>query len=136
MLIFTTQSHPEWDQKIEAGLYRTCGILTGVKETYMPHRIYAERNNVFLGGIVVEQHGNIVWIDNLWVEPDYRKQGIGQQLAHQVSLYAAQQNAKELQLNTYFPKAHTFFLSQGFEDVAIIPNWKYGLECYLMRKQL
>lgn len=114
----------------------TCGVLAGLTQTFMPHMVYAVSTHTFVGGIGVEQHGDILWIDALWIEPDYRKKGIGQQLMGQAFLYAAQQNAKELQLNTFFPKAHTFFLSRGFEDVAVIPHWKYGLECYLMRRKV
>ena len=45
-------------------------------------------------------------------------------------------NLKEMQLNTYFQEAHAFFLTCDFQDVSSIPNWKYGLTCYFMRKML
>lgn len=135
-LTFTTQNHPEWNKKIDAGLVNTLNTLTSQKETFKPHRIYAQSNNIFVGGLTLEQHGDILWIDALWVDETDRNKGIGQQLIQQALLYASQHSAKELQLNTFFSESHTFFLSQGFEDVVIIPNWKYGLTCYLMRKQI
>ena len=64
----------------------------------------------------------------------FRKHGIGKKLMERASLWAIQNDATEIQLNTYFKDAHDFFLACGFEDVSVIPNWKYGLDCYLMRR--
>jgi hypothetical protein len=61
---------------------------------------------------------------------------LAHELMKQALLYATQCRIGEVQLNTYFPDAHHFFLSQDFEDVTVVPNWKYGLECYLMRKHV
>jgi N-acetylglutamate synthase-like GNAT family acetyltransferase len=126
------KNHPEWDKKIEAGLLKECEALTGIRDDFKTHALYAERDSTFAGGIHFEIHGDILWIDSLWIEPDFRKQGVGKQLIED----AAQIKAKEIQLNTFFSEAHAFFLKCGFEDVALIPNWKYGLDCYLMRKKL
>jgi len=135
-LAFTTRPHPAWDKKIEEGLYKACEALTGLRKSLEPFTIYAESDGVFMGGITIEQYGDILWIDSLWVEPNFRKRGIGQELIQQAFLYATKRNATEVQLHTFFPTAHAFFLSQDFEDVAVVPNWKYGLDCYLMRKKL
>lgn len=135
-LSFTTHPHPAWDKKIEEGLYKKCEALTGHRESLEPLTIYAESDGVFMGGITIEQHSSILWIDSLWVEPNFRKRGIGQGLMKQAFLYARKGNTTEIQLNTFFLTAHDFFLSQCFEDIAVIPNWKYGLDCYLMRKWL
>lgn len=51
------------------------------------------------------------------------------------SQFAAQKKDIEIQLNTYFNGANDLFLSCGFEGVAVIPNWKYGLDCYLLRRR-
>lgn len=135
-LTFTTTNTPEWDTKIAAGLRKECSALTGISEDFKPHRIYGMVEERFAGGIVLEQHGNILWIDAIWVEPSFRKQGIGKQLIEKAALWATQNDATEIQLNTYFKDAHDFFVSCGLEDVALIPNWKYGLDCYLMRRSI
>jgi len=133
-LTFTTTSTPEWNKKIGAGLRETCEELTGFSGTFKTQTIYALIDEKFAGGLDFEQHGDIFWIDRIWVELNFRQQSVGSQLIEKATQCAVQNNAKEIQLNTYFPDAHEFFLSQGFEDVAVIPNWKYGLDCYLMRK--
>lgn len=135
-LTFTTTKTPEWDEKIATGLYKECSLLTGVSEDFKPYMIYGMVEDKFAGGIVLEQHGNILWIDALWVEARFRNNGIGKQLMEKASQFAVQNKVREIQLNTYFKDAHDFFLSRGFEDVAIIPNWKYALDCYLMRRSV
>ncbi|MBA3813319.1 MAG: GNAT family N-acetyltransferase [Alphaproteobacteria bacterium] len=135
-LIFTTTSVAEWDKKIAAGLRQTCKRLSGIHEDFRTHSIYAKFDEIFAGGITFEQRGNILWLDALWVEPNFRNHGTGKQLMEKVIQFSVQNNVKEIQLNTYFPDAHAFFLVQGFEDVAVIPNWKYGLDCYMMRKKI
>ena len=132
-LVYTTIPAPAWDKKITNGLRIKCSLLTGLSEESKPHTLYATDEGKFAGGIVFEQRGNILWIDAIWVEPNYRKHGTGKQLMQKANQFAAQKNVTEIQLNTYFKDVHDFFLTCGFEDVAVIPNWKYGLDCFLMR---
>lgn len=133
---FTKQTNPKWDKKIAYGLRKEYESLIGMAEDFQTHTIYATHAKTLVGGIILEQHRDILWIDALWVEPDFRKHGIGAQLLQKALHSASQYGIKEMQLNTFFKKAHTFFLSCGFEDVAMIPEWKYGLNCYLMRKKV
>ncbi len=68
-----------------------------------------------------------MWIDSHWIEPHFRKQGIGKMLIEKVLLLLAQHKLKEVQLNTYFKEAYDFFLNCDFEDVAgifVIPPQK------------
>lgn len=135
-LSFTNESHPEWDKKITSGLHKECEGLTGPVEDFKTQKIYVTVANSFAGGLVFELHGDILWIDSIWVEPTFRKKGLGKQLLEKALVFATQNNVQQIQLNTYFSKAHAFFLTCGFEDVAVIPNWKWGLTCYLMRRMI
>lgn len=131
-----TVNNPEWDKKIRSGLLKEVETLTSVPADFKTHSIYLKNKDTFAGGISFEHHGDILWIDSLWIEPAFRKQGAGRRLLQEVQLFTTQKKAKEIQLNTFFPEAHAFFLRCGFEDVASIPNWKYGLTCYFMKKKI
>lgn len=135
-LSFITRSNPEWDKKIASDLRKECEALTGIKEDFQTHNFYVKKGEVFVGGITIEQHGDILWVDSIWIEPAFRKQSIGRTLIERIFPLATQHKTTEIQLNTYFKEAHDFFLACGFEDVVAIPNWKYGLTCYLMRKRV
>lgn len=131
---FTEIPHPEWNGKITAGLLEECKQLTRAPKDFETHAIYAHHEGTFIGGVTFEPHGTILWIDSIWIEPTFRHQGLGKQLIEKAIFFAVQTHMKEVQLNTYFEKAHAFFLTCGFADVATIPQWKWGLTCYLMRK--
>lgn len=133
---FTTRPNPEWDQKIDACLRQECKRLTDVIDDFKAYTLYGKVGDYFAGGMSFSPYGEILWIDSIWVEPKFRKQGMGRRLLQEAQLLATKGKVKEVQLNTYFQEAHAFFLTCGFEDVASIPNWKYGLTCYLMRKML
>ncbi|MBI2707283.1 MAG: GNAT family N-acetyltransferase [Proteobacteria bacterium] len=132
----TTLDNPDWNKKIASGLRKECAQLTGNPEGFTNHSIYVTSGSTFVGGISIEQHDHILWLDSIWVEPTFRGQGVGKKLLQEAHLFATKNKAKEMQLNTYFQNAHTFFLTCGFEDIAVIPNWKWGLTCYLMRKNV
>jgi len=134
--LFTTENNTEWDKKMKTGLLKEIEALTGTFAESKLHSIYIKRGDVFAGSMSMKHHNDILWIDSIWVEPGFRKQGFGTRLLQEALLFATQNEIKEIQLNTYFPEAHVFFLTCGFEDVAKIPHWKWGLDCYLMRKKV
>ncbi len=135
-LSYSSEANPDWDKQITCELLKYVKQLTGLPEDLKAYTIYAHNENTLRGGVICELHGDILWIDSIWIEPSFRKQGIGKQLLQKVFLSGIQSKAKEIQLHTYFKEAHLFFLKCGFEDVVSIPHWKWGLTCHLMRKCL
>lgn len=97
MFSFTTEVHPDWDKKIEEGLLKECRALTGHSTDFEPYTLYTKKGETFAGAIRLECHGPILWIDSIWVELDFRRQGIGRQLLQEAHLFATQNNAKEIQ---------------------------------------
>lgn len=133
---FTTRPNPKWDQKIEVGLHQECKRLTDVIDDFKAYTLYGKVEDCFAGGMSFSPHGDILWIDSIWVEPKFRKQGMGRRFLQEAQFFAIKSKLKEMQLNTYFQEAHAFFLTCDFQDVSSIPDWKYGLTCYFMRKML
>lgn len=135
-LHFIMSKNPRFDAEMRQGLRLELEKLTGIMGAFPEQNIYALDGEEPVAGARAEVHGKILWIDNIFVKEPYRTKGLGRELLDLLERYAAEVNAKEIQLNTFFPEAHEFFLKCGFEYVATIPNWKYGLGCYLMRKTL
>jgi len=134
---FLTKGDPDLDKKIGDGLHSELQTLSRIAVTdFKTHSIYAFSGVIFAGGIIIEKLGNILWIDSIWVDPKFRDKGIGRQLMLQTLSFADKNNIRQIQLNTFFPEAQSFFSNCGFKDLATIRDWKYGLECYLMRKML
>ncbi|MBX9806041.1 MAG: GNAT family N-acetyltransferase [Alphaproteobacteria bacterium] len=132
-ITFSTFMNEEWREKIESKL------ATQLEE--MSHFHAVKSQNIFafhelhlIGGTIFQINKDILWVDGLWVESNFRKRGVGKSLLQQIVDLAKQQNLKAIQLNTYFAEARDFFKACGFEEVATIPEWKYGLTCHLLKK--
>ncbi len=134
-ITFTSFPNLTWQDKIELELNAHLESHTGLHAD-QPQGIYGFYEIQLIGGIISQKHNDILWIEALWVDPKFRRQGIGGQLIHQVIAFAKQRSLKCLQANTYFEEARCFFRSCDFEEVASIPNWKYGSTCYFMKKIL
>ena len=131
---FITTPNEQFNAEIDKGLIINLKNLSGVVAGAKKHTIYAKENQKIIGGTIAYLHGTILWIDSIYVDNNRRQQGLGKQLMEQLIIYAKKCGALELQLNTYFLDAHHFFSVQGFDTLSSIPNWKYGLTCYFMRK--
>lgn len=132
----TTSNQPDWNETIERGVRERLFHETGVAHDFDWFSIYATLNASLIGGALFEIQGTILWVDALWVAPNFRKEGIGRKLFDLMTDRALQYNCQTIQLNTYFKDNLAFFKKQGFQEIASIPNWKYDLDCYFMRKKL
>jgi N-acetylglutamate synthase-like GNAT family acetyltransferase len=100
--------------------------------TQNPQTLYAKEGDKLIGGVIAFICGDILWIDSIWITPENRNKNLGSELIEK--LINSTSKIKEIQLNTFSKKAHKFFAKLDFETVAIIPNWKYGLDMFLMKK--
>jgi len=132
-ITFTVFPNLAWKEKVNLELNAQLESLTGI-HVLKSLGIYAFHETQHIGGIIFEKHHDILWIDALWVDLRFRRQGIGSRLVQQATDFACQESASCLQLNTWFQEAKIFFESCAFETIASIPNWKHGLTCYFMKK--
>jgi GNAT superfamily N-acetyltransferase len=129
----TVSVMPALAEKINQPMSGYLNELTGRSHHFESGAITVDSHGTFAGGILFEQQGDVLWIDRFWVEQAFRKKGIGTKLVQSAQLVAKEKDCNRIQLNTYFPEALAFFQKQGFEVVAMIPQWKYGLDCHYMR---
>lgn len=135
-ILFTQDSDSDFDEKISFALLRQCQDITGIKTDFEQINLYIKVKDRHVAGAICDVHGKILWCDSIYVEEEFQGKGLGTQLINKLFEIAATRSLSEIQLNTYFQKSHIFFKKCGFEDVAVIPNWKYDLTCYLMRKKI
>ena len=132
--IFSDISDPIFDNKIDKALRHECEKLTGINTNFERISFYLNHEQTNVAGAICYVHGKILWCDSIYVEEAFQNKGFGRQLIAKLLETALSRNLREIQLNTYFPKALAFFKKCGFEEVAVVPRWKYDLTCYLMRK--
>src|SRR3990167_6008548 len=102
MITYSRNPQPELNDKIETGLIQELEKLKGRPCPSESHSLYAYDGENLIGGIIFEQHGNILWIDSLWVDELHRDQRIGKKLIQQVVDFAHKNCCDKIQLTTYF----------------------------------
>jgi RimJ/RimL family protein N-acetyltransferase len=133
-LSFSDIPDPTFNNKIVKALRRECEKVTGIKNDFEQLSVYLKKGARTIAGAIYSIHGKILWCDSIYVKEDFQNKAFGNQLIAKLLDIAAARDLREIQLNTYFPKALAFFKKCGFEEVAVVSNWKYDLTCYLMRK--
>ncbi len=133
---FTIFQNSVWRDKVNLELRNQLESYTKAPYIDQPQGIYAHHEAQLIGGITFQKYTDILWIEGIWVDEKFKRQGIGKMLLEQMIDEAKKNNIQNLQLNTYFSEAKSFFKASGFEVVHSIPHWKYGLTCYFMRKYI
>jgi len=132
---------PDWDDSIEWGLHERILKETGTENSFKNFSVYAVWTALaclplLAGGCILEFQGDTLWIDAIWVAPMFRRKGLGTRIINKTTDLAINHDSRSIQLNTYFKDNLPFFKRNGFQEVACIPHWKYGLDCYFMRKTI
>ncbi|MCU4413576.1 GNAT family N-acetyltransferase [Acinetobacter sp. WU_MDCI_Axc73] len=106
--------------------------LTHFSETYIEHAqgacfVVKDKNRV-IGMVAYRAYNNRFTLDlplesvevvKLFIEPEFRRQGLASQLCHALFEYAAQHNIQYFYLHThpFLPAAEYFWQKQGFKFI-------------------
>ncbi|MBM3632916.1 MAG: GNAT family N-acetyltransferase [Alphaproteobacteria bacterium] len=135
-ITITNFRNPAWEDKLNLELNTYLDIHTG-HHVVQSEGFYAFYETQLVGGITyIKTAPKNIWIEGLYVDANFRRQKIGTQLVDKVINSGKECIASHLQLNTFFPEARDFFKACKFDEVATIPNWKYGLTGYFMTKNI
>lgn len=109
MITYSRNPQPELNDKIETGLIQELEKLKGRPCPSDSYSLYAYDGENLIGGIIFEQHDDVLWIDSLWVDEFHRDQRIGQKLLQQVVDFAHKNCCDKIQLTTYFSDSLPFY---------------------------
>ncbi len=104
------------------------------KVNYEKVAFYVEEDGEFIGGVEGYAAWNIFEISNIIVLK--RKQGIGTKLIQRVESYARQKKLNKLMAFTLDFQAPEFYKKQGFETIAIVPNFAGEHACHYLMKRI
>ena len=79
---------------------------------------------------------NLFFVSHLFVEPGYRKRGLGERLLSRMEQSARRLGCDLLRLNTLNSKAHAFYLKSGFEQTARIHDYMNGFDLIYYHKSI
>lgn len=99
--------------------------------------IYAENEDAdIVGGICGSYANDYMKIEWVWIDEQYRGQGLGRKIFNQLHDLALAKNCKYIDLETLEFQAKDFYEKLGFKLIATLPNWVGGYDAYIMRKFL
>lgn len=101
------------------------------------HKKIVGENGEIIAGCLAEMYfWNIVYVDILWVDEPYRKQGLGSRLLREVEAAARQKSCTLIHLDTFDFQAKDFYLRQGYELFGVLEDCPPGHCRYYLKKKL
>lgn len=102
-----------------------------------PLNIYVEdQQGNLIAGIVAETFGNWLEIEYLYVQEDFRGQGLGSNILNRAEKEARERKCKYSFVNTYQFQAPNFYKKHGYEEVFALKEYPYTGERYYYTKAL
>ena len=113
-----------------------CDRLQTEPPTYI--EIYAEvETEKLVGGLVSYiDWGRWLYIDAIWIDANYRKQGIGQYLIASVEQKAIKKGIKRARLYTFDFQALSFYKKLGYTVYGELEDFPEGHTAYYLKKVL
>ncbi len=108
-----------------------------LKETAKHWSIYVKnKQQLIIGGALIWEYSNALYIDVLWVNDAYRGQGIGREILKKIENNVKNKGLAKLYVDTYSFQAEEFYEKQGFYHIARIDDYLLGFDRYFMRKDM
>ncbi|AQR96249.1 GNAT family N-acetyltransferase [Clostridium saccharoperbutylacetonicum] len=101
------------------------------------NRIIKNNDGEIIAGINSKMYcWNCIYIDSLWVDRAFRKEGIGTKLLNEVERIAIEQGCKLIHLDTFDFQAKDFYIKQGYEVFGVLNECPYNHKRYYMKKNI
>lgn len=98
--------------------------------------IFVKQNENIIGGAIIYQHKDALYIDVLWCMEEYRRKGIGSKLIGMIEAEAQNKSIKKLFVDTYAFQAQEFYKKHGFKIIGCAPEYLLGHDRIFMRKDI
>ncbi len=135
-LKFTIKSNPSSEEQrvIRDGIIEFNQSIISDKPSCF--NIFVKDNENVIGGAIVYQHKDALYIDVLWCMERYRFKGIGSKLIAMIENEANNKSIKKLFVDTFAFQAEEFYKKHGFSIIGIIPEYLLDHDRIFMRKDL
>ena len=117
--------------------YNLSKVKSEQEENFIDLSMKAVEDDKIIAGIIAKMYcWNIVYVDTLWVDPDYRGRRIGEKLLTMLENEAKLKGAKLVHLDTFDFQAKDFYLKQGYEIFGKLEDCPENHCRYYMKKSL
>ncbi len=103
---------------------------------FINKKIVDKDNNIMAGCIAKMYCWNVLYIDILWVDEVYRKQGLGSKLLKEIERIALEENCKLIHLDTFDFQAKDFYIKHSYEVFGVLEDCPENHCRYYLEKVL
>ncbi|MGM9451960.1 GNAT family N-acetyltransferase [Legionella bozemanae] len=98
--------------------------------------IFVKDSNQIIGGALIWEHSDALYIDVLWCDESYRKKGVGTKIISMIDDVAINKKISKIFVDTYAFQAQAFYQKHGFYCIGTIPEYLLGHNRMFMRKDV
>jgi ribosomal protein S18 acetylase RimI-like enzyme len=133
---FTEQPKADDLAVVDAGLH-VHNLAAADLEAVKPLACFARTAaGEVVGGLRARQWGAAVEVQQLWVDEQHRRRGIGARLMAMLEEAAVERGARLIYLDTFSFQAPQFYRRCGFTEAARLDGFPDGIGKYLMVKHV
>lgn len=107
-----------------------------IKEKSSHFSVFAKDGDQIIGGALIWEHSDALYIDVLWCNEQYRKQGIGSKIITMIDDLAKNKRLPKIFVDTYEFQAQAFYEKHGFYCIGTIPKYLKDYDRIFMRKDV
>jgi GNAT superfamily N-acetyltransferase len=135
-LIWAVHDHvpPEAGRIIDEGLGQSNEAAAPVRDLARLS-CFASVAGAIVGGAVGRRWGECCELQQLWVDPAYRRHGVGSKLVRRFEQRAAEHGCRIFYLDTFSFQAPAFYRALGYHAAAEIDGFPHGIVKYLMLRK-
>lgn len=107
-----------------------------INENATHFSVFAKEHHKIIGGALIWEHSDALYIDVLWCNENYRKKGVGTRIMTLIDGVAKTKNRHKIFVDTYAFQAQLFYQKHGFYSIGTIPDYLLGHDRIFMRKDV
>lgn len=122
------------DKIIREGIVNFNSRIINEKATHFS--VFAKKEGQIVGGALIWEHSDALYIDVLWCDKNYRRKGVGTKLIIMIDSVAVNKKLSKIFVDTYAFQAQAFYQKQGFYCIGTIPQYLLGHDRIFMKKDI
>ena len=99
-------------------------------------KIVNEKGEIIAGCLAKMYCWNIIYIDILWIDEMYRKQGLGSKMLEEIERIALEEGCHLIHLDTFDFQAKDFYIKHGYEVFGVLEDCPKEHCRYYLKKKL
>lgn len=101
------------------------------------NKIVENDDKEIVGGILAKMYcWNVIYIDALWIDENYRNCGIGNKLLKEIEKIAIKESCNLIHLDTFDFQAKDFYIKNGYEVFGVLDECPKDHKRYFLKKYL